>query len=155
MSNSEIRMHKIFDNGGGIGGCGAATTNEIAQALKQMGNEGAHISSNSWSGGSDQALLDAIDHYTTGPHANVDVTIYDENDNPVADVTVDGEICDSNANCQTFTATTDSSGITSYKWKQAGSGTYTTCVNDVTHSSLTYDSSQDHAADGNCETETI
>jgi len=58
MSNSEIRMHKIFDGGA----CNGATTSEIAQALKDMGNEGVHISSNSWSGGSSTTLNEAIDH---------------------------------------------------------------------------------------------
>jgi len=60
MSESTIDMHKIFDSG--FFGCGSASTSDIAQALKDHGNEGNHISSNSWSGGSDQALLDAIDY---------------------------------------------------------------------------------------------
>jgi serine protease len=60
MSESSIDMHKIFDSG--FFGCGSASTSDIAQALKDHGNEGNHISSNSWGGGSDQALLDAIDY---------------------------------------------------------------------------------------------
>lgn len=60
MSESTIDMHKIFDSG--FFGCGAASTSDIAQALKDHGNEGSHISSNSWGGSSDQALLDAIDY---------------------------------------------------------------------------------------------
>ncbi|PSG96760.1 hypothetical protein BRD56_09055 [Thermoplasmatales archaeon SW_10_69_26] len=60
MSESSIIMHKIFDSG--YFGCGSAGTSDIAQALKDLGDKGAHISSNSWGGGSDQALLDAIDY---------------------------------------------------------------------------------------------
>ncbi len=59
MSESSIIMQKIFDSG--FFGCGAASTSQIAQAIKDLGNQGVHISSNSWSGGSDQAILDAID----------------------------------------------------------------------------------------------
>jgi serine protease len=60
MSESSIIMHKIFDSG--FMGCGSASTSQIAEALKDLGDKGAHISSNSWGGGSDQALLDAIDY---------------------------------------------------------------------------------------------
>ncbi len=61
MSESSIIMHKIFDSGGFFG-CGAASTSGIADALADLGDKGAHISSNSWGGGSDTAILDAIDY---------------------------------------------------------------------------------------------
>ncbi|MBW3581534.1 MAG: S8 family serine peptidase [Euryarchaeota archaeon] len=58
MSQSSIIMHKIFHSG--IFGCGGATTSAIADALADMGDKGAHISSNSWGGGSSTALSDGI-----------------------------------------------------------------------------------------------
>ncbi len=60
MSESSLVMQKIFDTG--LLGCTAASTSNIAQALKDLGDDGVHVSSNSWSGGSDQVILDAIEH---------------------------------------------------------------------------------------------
>ncbi len=61
MSQSSIIMHKIFDSG--FFGCGAASTSDIAQALADLGDKGAHISSNSWGGGSNStAINDAVDY---------------------------------------------------------------------------------------------
>ncbi len=58
LSQSTILPHKIFD-AGGIFGCGAATTSNIADALMDAGDEGAHISQNSWGGGGSSSTLDA------------------------------------------------------------------------------------------------
>lgn len=97
-----------------------------------------------------------IEHYLvlTTSDLEVDVTIQDEDEQPVANATVDAEICDSET-CVNATATTNPKGVATLVWEGAGSGTYTTCVRDVAHPDFAYDSSADHADDGSCETETI
>lgn len=57
LSQSNVLVTKIF----GGGGCRAATTSNIANAIKFVGDNGAHVSSNSWGGGSfSTAINDAI-----------------------------------------------------------------------------------------------
>jgi PKD repeat protein len=97
----------------------------------------------------------SINHWSTGPHANAEVVVYDGNEDPVADATVDVETCKDSGECLTWTAQTDGSGADDVKWKKAGGGTFTTCANDVRHASLDYEASADHARDANCETRTI
>jgi len=59
LSQSTILPVKIF--GKGFGGCGAGSTTSIANALKYVGDQGSHVSSNSWGGGSySSAINDAI-----------------------------------------------------------------------------------------------
>ena len=58
MSQHTVLPLKIF--AGGFFGCGTTTT-AIVDALKYAGDQGAHVSSNSWGGGaSDAAINDAI-----------------------------------------------------------------------------------------------
>lgn len=57
MAQINLLPVKIF--GGGI--CFAASTTNIANAIKYVGNQGSHVSSNSWGGGAySQAIHDAI-----------------------------------------------------------------------------------------------
>ena len=57
LSQSTVIPVKIF----GGGRCAAATVSNLAAALKYVGDQGAHISSNSWGGGSySTAINDAI-----------------------------------------------------------------------------------------------
>ncbi|HET6404821.1 MAG TPA: S8 family serine peptidase [Candidatus Thermoplasmatota archaeon] len=57
LSQSTVVVAKIF----GGGGCRAATVTGIANALKFVGDQGSHVSSNSWGGGSySSAINDAI-----------------------------------------------------------------------------------------------
>lgn len=62
MSQHAILPVKIFhaSGGGPFGGC-STTTSAIVNALKYAGDQGAHVSSNSWGGGaSDSSINDAI-----------------------------------------------------------------------------------------------
>ena len=56
LSQSTILPVKIF--GKGFGGCGAGSTSSIANAIKYVGDQGAHVSSNSWGGGSFSTAID-------------------------------------------------------------------------------------------------
>lgn len=56
LSQSTILPLKIFHSGFPFG-CGAASTSNIAQALMDAGDEGAHISQNSWGGGGSSSTL--------------------------------------------------------------------------------------------------
>jgi subtilisin family serine protease len=57
LSQSTVVPVKIF----GGGRCAGATVSNIANALKYVGDQGAHVSSNSWGGGSySTAINDAI-----------------------------------------------------------------------------------------------
>ena len=57
LSQSTVLPVKIF----GKGNCGAATVSGLANALKYVGDQGAHVSSNSWGGGGySTAINDAI-----------------------------------------------------------------------------------------------
>ncbi|HWG91445.1 MAG TPA: S8 family serine peptidase [Candidatus Thermoplasmatota archaeon] len=57
MAQMQILPVKIF----GGGGCLAASVTNLANALKYVGDQGAHVSSNSWGGGSySTAINDAI-----------------------------------------------------------------------------------------------
>jgi subtilisin family serine protease len=59
LSQSTILPVKIF--GSGFFGCSGASSSAIADALRYAGDEGAHISQNSWGGGgSSSAINDAI-----------------------------------------------------------------------------------------------
>ncbi len=107
------------------------------------------------SGGGDTMHVHDIDHYTKGPHLYIDVWVYDSSENPVSGASVSLEVCDSSNTCATGSGTTDSSGFVDFRWRQAGSGTYTSCVTDLTHDTLTWDSAADHAGSGSCETETV
>ncbi len=57
-SQSSIIMQKMW--GEGLLECSAASVSDFAQALKDLADQGAHISSNSWGGTNDQAIHDAI-----------------------------------------------------------------------------------------------
>lgn len=61
LSQSSILPVKIF--GSGFFGCGAASTSNIAQALMFAGDEGAHISQNSWGGGGSSSTLNSAIQY--------------------------------------------------------------------------------------------
>lgn len=58
ISNSAVIMQKMWDDG--LLDCGPASASDFAQALKDLADQGAHISSNSWGGYNDQVLIDAI-----------------------------------------------------------------------------------------------
>ena len=62
LSQSTILPVKIFHGkGGGPFACAAATVANLANAIKYVGDQGAHVSSNSWGGGSySSAINDAI-----------------------------------------------------------------------------------------------
>ncbi len=96
-----------------------------------------------------------VDHYTKGPHLFIDVWVYDNGETPVSGATVDVEVCSSSNACATGSGTTDASGFIEFRWHKAGSGTYTSCVTSLIHSSYTWDAAADHAGSGSCETETV
>lgn len=95
-----------------------------------------------------------IDTYSKGRHAYFDVHVYDDNEQPVSGASVTVEVCNSSNECNSATGTTDADGIAEFRWRHGAGDTYETCVTDLTHDTLSWDSAADHAENGNCATGT-
>jgi serine protease len=111
------------------------------------------------SSGGDAAMHvhDVVHDEGTGPPGQKDlistVTVYDANEDPVADVDTCVEITrDSDGATYTDCGLTDGNGEVTFRWSDAGRDTYTTCVTDLTKDGYSWDTSADHASDGNCHT---
>ncbi|MBW3581533.1 MAG: PKD domain-containing protein [Euryarchaeota archaeon] len=105
-------------------------------------------------GGSTMHVHD-IDHYMKGKSVYIDFWVYDDAENGVSGASISVTVCQEGGSCATGSGTTDASGFIEFRWRNIGSGTYTSCVDTLTHDTLTWDSTQDHAGSGSCETETV
>lgn len=70
-------------------------------------------------------------------------------------VSVSVQVCKTGGSCTTGTAATATDGSVTFQWKNAGAGTYQTCVTSMAKSGFTWDSAAGHASGGNCHTATV
>jgi serine protease len=108
-------------------------------------------------GGGETGTLHTHDirHASRGPHFFTTIWASDGAESSVSGVTVDVEVCKSGGSCATGSGSTGSTGAVEFKWHQAGSGTYTTCVTGMAKSGYTWDSAAGHASGGNCHTTAV
>lgn len=86
---------------------------------------------------------------------SIAVTIADAAEAGVASANVCISVTKSGGPTASGCAPTGSNGSITFTWGGVGSGTYTTCVTDLTRSGYTWDQSADHASSGNCHTSSV
>ncbi len=120
---------------------------------------GVDCGSSGGGGGSGELHTHDIDHYRTGSAKKGDVFIQvwasDAAETAMNGVAVSIDVSKAGGSSASGTASTATDGSVTFKWSRQGSGTYTSCVTGMSLSGYTWDSAAGHAANGNCETESI
>ena len=96
-----------------------------------------------------------IDSFRNGKTPRFQIWAFNNNEAAEAGVTVSVQVCKSGGSCATGSADTGADGSVTFQWKNAGSGTYQTCVTDMAKAGFTWDQAAGHASSGNCHTETV
>ncbi len=110
-------------------------------------------------GGGGELHTHDIDHWRTGSakKGNVLIQVWaaDASEAMMNGVAVSITVSKSGGPSASGTASTGSDGSVTFQWDRQGSGTYTSCVTNLALSGYTWNSAAGHAANGNCETESI
>lgn len=96
-----------------------------------------------------------LDIFLKRDHAKTRVTIFDDDERRQSGVSVTLEMCDQDAVCKVFELNTNRQGKAVATWRNAGPGTYTSCVLDIQKSGFEWDVAAGHAGNGNCATATL
>ncbi|MBW3581531.1 MAG: PKD domain-containing protein, partial [Euryarchaeota archaeon] len=102
-------------------------------------SQSVSVTSGGSTGGGSGMHVHDIDHYMGGKSALIDFWVYDSNEVGVGGVTISVTVCKEGGSCASGSGTTDSNGFIEFKWRNSGSGTYTSCVDTLTHDTLTWD----------------
>jgi len=158
---------------------GSYTNTQLENRLKSTASDLGHTSNQQGSGavnacaavggtdcagtppptGDDSVHTHDIDHSRQGSprtgNALIQVWTFDDTESAEGGVTVSIEVVKSGGPTATGSAATGSDGSVTFQWSGVGGGTYTSCVTNLAKAGFTWDSAAGHAANGNCETESI
>ncbi len=154
MSNSQVRNQ--LKN----------TADDLGHSNNQQGSGGVNACA-ALNGGAacvpppptDEVHTHDIDHWRQGSSkkGNVFIQIWSFDDTEAAEsgVAVTVDVQKAGGSSAGGTASTGGDGSVTFQWDRIGAGTYTSCVTNMSKSGFGWDSAAGHAANGNCETETV
>lgn len=85
-----------------------------------------------------------IRHQGQGTGKGIFAWVFTSSEHPIGEVTVEATLCRAGAPCETVTATTDADGQAVLHAGNPKKGTWTTCIDRVTHPDHGYDRDLDH-----------